>query len=79
MIDHVGVADKQIQRLMADGLLGASIAQPIDDCIRVLARLMCGGPKDSYGPVMASSWQKLDILTKSDAAGSKVSNYPRIC
>ena len=54
---------------MAAGLLGASMAQPIDDCLKVLGTLMLGGEKSS--PVMSSSWQPLDLLGKSTGGDSK--------
>lgn len=54
---------------MEAGLLGASMPQPIDSCLKTLGRLMLSGPKS--GAVMASSWQPLDILGKGSASNSK--------
>ena len=54
---------------MAAGLLGASMAQPIDDCLKTLGALMVGGHKSS--PVMSSSWQPLDLLGKASGGDAK--------
>ena len=54
---------------MASGLLGASMAQPIDDCLKTLGQLMIAGPLQS--PVMTSSWQPLDLLGKSSGGEAK--------
>ena len=54
---------------MAAGLLGASMAQPIDDCLIVLGRLMFAGPLQSA--VMTSSWQPTDLLGKSGGGEAK--------
>ena len=58
-----------MQELMAAGLLGASMAQPIDDCLIVLGRLMFAGPLQSA--VMTSSWQPTDLLGKSGGGEAK--------
>ena len=55
---------------MASGLLGASMAQPIDDCLKTLGAIMVAGPKS--GAVMSSSWQPLDLLGKSGGGEAKV-------
>ena len=68
VIDHVGMADKAIQELMENGLLGATMAQPIDDCLKVLGRLMVSGPLSAA--VMSSIWQPLDILGKGSGGSS---------
>lgn len=62
------------QALMADGLLGASKPQPIDDCLKTLGRMMTGGPK--VAAVMGSTWQPNDLLSKGSSKGSKVSTPP---
>ena len=54
---------------MASGLLGASLAQPIDDCLKTLGQLMIAGPLQA--PVMTSSWQPLDLLGKSSGGEAK--------
>lgn len=54
---------------MESGLLAASLPQPIDDCLQVLSTLMLEGNKVT--PVMASSWQPMDILGKSSGNDSK--------
>lgn len=65
---------------MAAGLLGASMAQPIDDCLKTLGKLMTAGPKQSA--VMSSSWQPTDLLGKAAGGESKVNpcvDFPSFC
>lgn len=67
-----------LQALMEAGLLGASMAQPIDNCLTTLGRLMVSGPLGS--PVMSSSWQPLDILGKGSSGNEKKVTPPaRAC
>ena len=54
---------------MAAGLLENSMPQPIDDCLKLLGRLLCGG--EGYGAVMSSHWVPPDLLGSHDAAGGK--------
>lgn len=59
-----------MQDLMEGGLLGASMAQPVDACLKTLGHLMTSGPLSD--PVMSSSWQPTDILGKTSGGESKV-------
>lgn len=54
---------------MASGLLGAAMAQPIDDCLKTLGNLMIAAHMQA--PVMTSSWQPLDLLGKSSGGEAK--------
>lgn len=54
---------------MASGLLGAAMAQPIDDCLKTLGQLMIAGPLQA--PVMTSSWQPADLMGKSASGEAK--------
>ena len=57
-----------LQELMAGGLLGASLPQPIGNCILTMERIMLN---PNAAPVMASAWQPLDILGKSSGSAAK--------
>ena len=59
-----------VQELMQGGLLGASLPQPVEDCLNVVGRMLCGGP--GHGAVMSSTWQPMDVLKKSTSGGTKV-------
>lgn len=61
------------QGLMAAGLLGAAMAQPIDDCLKTLEDLMVSGPLSA--PVMSSSWQPADLLGRYQGGETKA----RLC
>ena len=54
---------------MAAGLLENTMPQPIDDCLKLLGRLLCGG--QGHGAVMSSHWVPPDLLGSSDAVGGK--------
>ena len=63
-----------VQELMQGGLLGASLPQPVEDCLNVVGRMLCGGP--GHGAVMSSTWQPMDVLKKSTSGGTKVPSLP---
>ncbi len=63
-----------LQELMASGLLGASMAQPIDDCLITLGKLLVAGPLQQA--VMTSSWQPLDLMGKSSGGETKAPPPP---
>ena len=54
-----------------------SLPQPVDDCLQVLGRLLCGGP--GHGPVMGSYWQPSDLLGRSGADSDKVACWRSCC
>ena len=46
-----------------------SVPQPVDDCLHVLGRFLCGKP--GHGPVLSSFSQPLDMLGTKGADGDK--------
>jgi hypothetical protein len=54
---------------MAGGLLETSMPQPIDGCLMLLGRLLCGG--QGYAAVMSSHWVPPDLLGSTTQVGGK--------
>lgn len=54
---------------MAAGLLEATLPQPIDDCLKILGRMLCGGK--GYGAVMSSHWVPPDLLGSASETEGK--------
>ena len=55
---------------MIGRLAEISLAQPVDDCLKLLGRFLCGGK--GQAPVVGSFWQPANLLGGAAAGSDKV-------
>jgi hypothetical protein len=58
---------------MIGRLAEISLAQPVDDCLKLLGRFLSKGK--GHGPVMGSFWQPSNLLGSTAAGSDKVSQH----